>query len=111
MLANILQNAFKFTLAHTEVRWWRAQGDRVLIEVADHCGGLPSGAVQRNFEPFAQAGQDRNGLGLGLAISKKSVEASGGMLTVRDGPSIGCVFTIDLPRQNLVWCRVTRHWV
>ena len=53
------------------------------------------------FKPFKQSGNNRNGLGLGLSIAKKSVEASGGSLTVRDVPGTGCVFTIDLPRQKL----------
>ncbi|MGZ5147776.1 MAG: ATP-binding protein, partial [Burkholderiales bacterium] len=42
---------------------------------------------------------DRTGLGLGLSISNRSVEASGGKLRVRNLPGRGCIFTIDLPRQ------------
>jgi signal transduction histidine kinase len=37
-------------------------------------------------------------MGLGLAISRKSVEENGGTLSVRDIPGSGCVFTIELPR-------------
>lgn len=98
-VGNLLQNAFKFTKHHTEV-WLRAyvQGDRVLIEVEDRCGGLPAGVADSLFQPFAQSGDDRTGLGLGLDISRRSVEANGGVLTVRDVPGTGCIFTIDLPR-------------
>jgi signal transduction histidine kinase len=78
-----------------------ADGNRVLIEVADHCGGLPPGKAQRLFAPFVQDGADRSGLGLGLTIARRSVEASGGRLSVRDVPAKGCVFTIDLPRHSL----------
>jgi signal transduction histidine kinase len=39
-------------------------------------------------------------LGLGLAISRKSVEADGGEINVRDVPGTGCVFTIELPRLS-----------
>jgi signal transduction histidine kinase len=53
------------------------------------------------FRPFVQGGLDRSGLGLGLPISRMSVEASGGLLTARDVPGTGCVFTIDLPRHSL----------
>ena len=97
-VGNLLQNAFKFTQHHTLVTL-RATvaGDRVLIDVEDHCGGLPVGAVERMFLPFAQTGSDRSGLGLGLDISRRGVEANDGILTVRDVPSVGCVFTIDLP--------------
>jgi signal transduction histidine kinase len=53
------------------------------------------------FHRFEQRGRDRTGLGLGLSISRKSVEADGGKLRVQDVPGIGCVFTIDLPRLPL----------
>lgn len=100
-LLNLLQNAFKFTRSHTEVTLSAyADGDRVLIDVKDHCGGLPAGAVGMMFKPFAQAGNNRKGLGLGLSIAKRSVEASGGALKVRDVPGVGCIFTMDLPRER-----------
>jgi len=50
------------------------------------------------FKPFQQRGADQTGLGLGLAISLKGVQASGGEIQVRDLPGSGCVFTVDLPR-------------
>jgi signal transduction histidine kinase len=101
-LINLLQNAFKFTHPHTAVTLKAyAEDDRVLIDVVDHCGGLPAGAVELMFKPFVQAGNNRNGLGLGLSIAKRSVESSGGTLNVRDVPGTGCVFTIGLPRQVL----------
>ncbi len=99
-LGNLLQNAFKFTHARTDVTLHaQASGDRVLIDVKDQCGGLPHGSVERMFRPFAQHGNDRSGLGLGLAIARQSVEADGGTLGVRDLPGTGCVFTISLPRH------------
>lgn len=77
-----------------------ATADRILIEVEDRCGGLPEGEAQRMFRPFTQGGNDRSGLGLGLSICRRSVEANNGILSVRDMPGSGCVFTIDLPRQS-----------
>jgi signal transduction histidine kinase len=101
-LGNLLQNAFKFTHHHTAVSLnAHASGDRVLIDVEDHCGGLPPGDAGRLFDSFAQRGADRTGLGLGLSISRRSVEANAGFLRVRDTPGVGCVFTIDLPRYPL----------
>jgi hypothetical protein len=50
------------------------------------------------FRPFEQLGAERTGLGLGLPISRRGVEANGGKLYVRNRPGTGCVFTIDLPR-------------
>jgi len=98
-LANVLQNAFKFTHPKTAVALSvHADGQRILIEVADHCGGLPHGALTTMFRPFAQSGDDRSGLGLGLSIARHAVEADGGTLGARDAPGVGCVFTIELPQ-------------
>jgi signal transduction histidine kinase len=97
-----LQNAFKFTREGTQVRLSAyASADRILIDVEDCCGGLPEGAEDRLFVPFSQDGIDRSGLGLGLSISRASVEANEGILRVRDLPGHGCIFTIDMPRKAL----------
>ena len=99
-VANLLQNAFKFTPARGSVRLrTHTTADRVLIDIEDECGGLPSGKLDGLFRPFNQCGTDRTGLGLGLSISRRSARANGGELLVRDLPGTGCVFTIDLPRS------------
>lgn len=101
-VGNLLQNAFKFTRHQTEVRLNAyAAADRIRIDIEDHCGGLPAGFAEEIFQPFKQSGEDRSGLGLGLAICQKAVEANHGVLRVRDVPTSGCVFTIDLPRFSL----------
>jgi signal transduction histidine kinase len=101
-LANLLQNAFKFTRPRSSVELrTRTTADRVLIEIADECGGLPPGKTDELFLLFAQRGADRSGLGLGLAISRQAVEESGGKIHVRNRPGTGCIFTVDLPRQPL----------
>jgi signal transduction histidine kinase len=99
-LGNVLQNAFKFTHPGTEVVLSAyANAARVLIDVEDHCGGLAPGDAEEMFLPFKQRGEDKSGMGLGLAVSRRSVEANDGFLTVRDVAGRGCVFTIDLPRH------------
>ena len=98
-VTNLLQNAFKFTRPKGHVSLTTTSNtDRVLIAVEDQCGGLPSGKTEELFRPFQQQSANRKGLGLGLSISRRSVEALGGELRVRDIPGIGCVFTIELPR-------------
>lgn len=101
-LVNLLHNAFKFTHSHTEVALTAyAEGDHVRLDVRDNCGGLPRGATTSIFQPFVQVGDNKSGLGLGLSIARRNVEADGGVLTVRDLPGMGCVFTIKLPRRLL----------
>ncbi len=99
-IANLLQNAFKFTHQNGTVSLTaRATADRVLFEVEDECGGLPPGKAEELFLPFEQRGDDRSGVGLGLAICLRAAKANGGELRVRDLPGKGCAFTIDLPRR------------
>ena len=101
-VGNLLQNAFKFTAPRTEVTLNAyAVSDHILIDVEDNCGGLPAGDTEKMFKPFMQGSEDKTGLGLGLSIARLSVEANAGMLTVRNMPGTGCVFTIDLPRHSL----------
>jgi len=98
-LMNIVQNALKFTRPGTRVTLRvGATPDRVLIEIEDECGGLPGGDVHAPFLPFKQQHVNRTGLGLGLAFSRKAVEAIGGRVSARNVPSVGCVFTVDLPK-------------
>ncbi len=101
-LTNLLQNAFKFTRAQTVVTLsaFAGEGDDVLVEVADHCGGLPPGLPEIMFRPFTRRHEDKSGLGLGLSIAQKNVEASGGNLTVRNVPGTGCVFIMRLCRHR-----------
>jgi signal transduction histidine kinase len=99
VIGNLLQNAFKFSRPHGHVALRTfATPDRALIEVEDECGGLPPGEGKDLFRSFTQLGSDRSGLGLGLSISRKGVEAMGGKIDVRNLPGKGCVFSIDLPR-------------
>jgi signal transduction histidine kinase len=97
-VSNLLQNAFKFTRAggHVSLRA-HAKTGHVLIDIHDECGGLLPGKAAELFRPFDRRGADSTGLGLGLAISRKSVSASGGEIHVTNLPGEGCVFTIDLP--------------
>jgi len=98
-IANLLQNALKFTRPHGRLSLTaRSMGNRAIIEIKDECGGLPDGKTEELFKPFEQQGPDRSGLGLGLSISRRSVEANGGTLRVRDVPGTGCIFAIDLPK-------------
>ena len=99
VVTNLLQNAFKYTRPFSHVRL-EAHGtaDRVLIAIADQCGGLPEGKAAHLFDPLDQRSVDRTGLGLGLAFCARGAAALHGVIRVLDQPGQGCVFTIDLPR-------------
>jgi len=99
VVMNLLQNAFKFTRPRSAVTLRvSASAERVLIEVQDECGGLPSRDIDELFRPFQQRSSDRTGLGLGLAFCRWATEANNGRISARTLPDQGCVFTVDLPR-------------
>jgi len=97
-VSNLVTNALKFSPpgSTVTVRGWASEG-RLLIEVADQCGGLPPGKAEELFSPLVQKHGDRSGFGLGLAIVRQAAEAHGGTVKVRDLPGVGCVFSLDLP--------------
>jgi signal transduction histidine kinase len=99
-LANLLQTAFKFSRpnGHVVLRTdTLTSAGTALIEVEDECGGLAPGGVEALFRPFEQRSTDRSGLGLGLAIARRSVEANGGEVRAHSLPGKGCIFTVSLP--------------
>jgi signal transduction histidine kinase len=99
-VGNLLNNAFKFTRPKTEVSLRAyAVGDRIHIEVEDHCGGLPAGGPEKMLLPSTRSGADQ--ASSGLSICQRSVQENNGVLSVRDIPGSGCVFTIALPRNAL----------
>jgi signal transduction histidine kinase len=100
-VANLLQNAFKFTHAggHVVVRT-HADADRAFIAIEDECGGLTA-RPEDLFAPFEQRTKDRSGPGLGLAIARQGVNANGGEISVRNIAGRGCIFTVELPRLPL----------
>jgi hypothetical protein len=100
-VANLLQNAFKFTRpgGHVLVRT-HADADRVFIAIEDECGGL-AGRPEDLFALFEQRSKDRSGLGLGLAIARQGVSANSGEINARNIAGRGCIFTVELPRVAL----------
>ena len=95
---NLLNNAFKYTRAGGRVAIRAVRnGNRVLIEVEDRCGGIIKGKDDP-FKAFTDRRRlDHSGLGLGLSIARKAVRIYGGDISFRNLPGVGCIFVIDLP--------------
>ena len=76
----------------------------VMIEVLDTGVGISAEKLQRVFEPFVQLDQSltrsREGVGLGLAISRDLARGMGGDLTVRSAQGEGSAFTLVLPNRR-----------
>ena len=67
----------------------------VEVRISDTGPGIPKEIRDRLFQPFVTA--RRNGLGLGLALSRQAVLAHGGDLWVDDAASSGACFCVRLP--------------
>ena len=78
----------------------RKSGNTAEISVRDYGQGVPEEALSRIFDPFYRVDSDRNrlsgGLGLGLAIARRSVELHKGKLSARNAHP-GLLVTIELP--------------
>jgi signal transduction histidine kinase len=98
---NLVRNAIKFSRDGSDViADGRRERDDIVIEIADGCGGLPEDGWAAMFEPFTQAGSNRAGFGLGLAIAKQAVESHGGTIGVANRPPTGCVFEVRIPARQ-----------
>lgn len=103
VMDNLLSNALKYSFSGTQVRvTTRACDDWVEIEVADNGRGIPQGSHAQLFSLFGRLdfGDSREaaGLGLGLAISARIVDAHGGRLSYRaNDVGGGTVFQVSLP--------------
>ena len=102
VLLNLVTNALKFTSDGGRVELNADVRDGVArICVKDNGIGIPSGRLTSIFDPFvqldaSQKGQ-RQGIGLGLAISRDLARGMGGELTVESVEGQGSTFTLTLP--------------
>lgn len=100
VLANLLDNALKFTPAGGHVRLRaRAEGPDALLEVEDDGIGIPPDDLPHVFERLFRGDRSRSerGLGLGLALVAAVVAAHGGTVWVESSPGRGARFTLRLP--------------
>ena len=101
VLANLISNAIKYNRPRGAVEvTTRALGDRVLISVRDTGLGIPTGRMADLFEPFERLGREGSGVegaGLGLALTRRLVEAMNGKLDVQSLEGVGSTFIVDLP--------------
>jgi signal transduction histidine kinase len=100
-LRNLVDNALKFGQRATISV---ADGDALVIRVADEGPGIPEDMLERVFEPFYRLETSRNrdtgGTGLGLSIARDVVQMHGGSITLRNRPEGGLIAELRLPRRR-----------
>jgi signal transduction histidine kinase len=106
VLRNLLENAFKYSLADSRPVEVVVKTDEeaVTLVVADDGPGLPADDLHNLFEPFFRVDRSRSkksgGYGLGLSICKRIVEAHGGRIAAANRSGRGAELTIALPRGS-----------
>ncbi len=100
-LLNVIGNAVKYSREGGSVRVSAACRDgKVVVSVADTGVGIPATDLQRIFDPFyrGQAGESHiAGAGIGLALTRRIVEAHGGSIVATSDPGRGSQFVIEMP--------------
>jgi signal transduction histidine kinase len=102
VILNIVSNAAQAMEAGTNKQGQitistRADGDGVLLEIADNGKGMSEDVQAKIFEPFFTTKDVGEGTGLGLAICDKIIRGHDGTLSVQSQVGVGTVFTIRLP--------------
>lgn len=102
-LGNLVANALKVTPDGGTITLGCVIDDAaVAFEVRDTGPGFDEETAERLFEPFWRgASPQARGAGLGLAITRRIVEAHGGVLSASSEPGLGAVFTARLPRRRI----------
>ena len=102
VLMNLVSNAVKFTPANGHVRVEVAGGSNgVRISVIDTGIGIPADRQHLVFTEFAQFGPNNGeGTGLGLAFTKRLVEAMGGFIRFTSAEGAGTIFDVWLPGEQ-----------
>ena len=103
IVAELVQNAFKFSETGSPVHVaLKAVGEEIEFSVHDHGRGLSTEHIRRidAYVQFERKMQDREGLGLGLAIAKKLAELHGGRLALNSNRETGTTVIVKLPKSK-----------
>jgi len=102
MIRNLLDNAVRFTQqgGRVDVGVYR-EGNEAVVQIEDTGPGIPSGDIDRIFEPFFRGSRPaEDGTGLGLSIVKRIVDRLGGIVVlenISDRAPKGLRATVRLP--------------
>src|SRR5690606_17167223 len=116
VLLNLLSNAVKYNRAGGRVSIYCDQiaspegVEQVRIAVRDTGPGIPADKIDRLFVPFERLGAEQShveGTGLGLALSKRLVEAMGGSISLETVEGRGSTFQVTLERIESPTAQVT----
>jgi len=101
-VVNLLGNAAKYGAGKPVVVTLHHEGEHAILLVRDQGIGIRSDALDRIFRKFERAAPTEHygGLGLGLYITRRIVEAMGGTISVTSEPGEGTTFRVALPLRG-----------
>jgi two-component system sensor histidine kinase RegB len=100
-IGNLLNNALQASPPELPVvvSGAAADGDRVVMTIADRGRGMTAEELRRAGEPFFTTKAPGAGTGLGLFVARSTVEQLGGSLTLSSSSGGGTTAALDLPRD------------
>lgn len=101
VIANFLSNSVKYTTKGTIDFGYEIREEELYIYVSDTGRGIPAERQHELFRRFAKAGSHKQGLGIGLAISKSIVEQMGGRIGFESETGKGSTFWFTLPVESV----------
>jgi signal transduction histidine kinase len=96
IIGNLVGNAIKYTETGSVLVGVRRRGDACRIEVWDTGVGIPEAQRGKIFESFNQLDSQSEGLGLGLAIVRRTSELLGARVVVQSRPGRGSCFSVTV---------------
>jgi len=101
VVINVFENAVHAVDPAGRVRIaTRTHTGRVRITVEDDGDGIPAAELERVFDPFYTTRDPGEGMGLGLALSKRTLEDMGGTIQMRSREGRGTMVTIEVPTSD-----------
>ena len=103
-VSNLIDNAIKYTqIGYVTVMLRKEENDDIILDITDTGIGISDEYIKRMFEPYQQEqmgyGRAYEGVGLGLPITKKILDLSGSVLTVKSKKGEGSTFSIKFGKE------------
>lgn len=100
IINNLINNAIKYSKGKNivfEIGFNQNGQDKMILVVTDDGVGIPEGSKEKIFQQFTQLSDKTDGVGLGLSIIQKLLDAMGGTIELESSEGYGTKFTCQIP--------------
>lgn len=102
ILSNLVSNAIKYQRKETPLKaniTFRLENGTAVLEVADNGEGIENDKIESIFKMFYRLSTSASGSGLGLYITKETVDKLGGEIKVKSEVGVGSQFLVEIPNR------------